>query len=390
MEFGQPADPTEDRFIELSDYLEHEAEWAPDNVMRAFHAKLGDRLFESSDHAIKILNFRLMDHYPDMLLVNLANLNMRNGQHYYLQHDPEYPSEKHEEPEGWDEFFDALESDETVQATWWKNAERNVQSNIPARYYLPKLILLLAGYDSVTLGDVGCSRNHGLKLQAIEDGQAIRYPLPKVMRRLEEGGLERDARGEKAVAGLVHKTRLGIRNSVGFDRVDMAEPDALEWARSCAFYPGELKEPGRVRQFDMLEEADPPEVHFHQTDFSEFDEGRYWQAFPDQPKFDAMFLSAVLYQMSADKAAAVLDNAVRHTKEDGWLFVADHLDLDENENFLFHERWEKWGFNLFGLNMAEPDKGFQKLISVESGRARKIILEPAIGELALAKAAGLA
>jgi hypothetical protein len=153
-------------------------------------------------------------------------------------------------------------------------ANMNVQSNISERYKSLHAVMQLYGprYGAdISVLDVGCSQNHGLKRLG-----------------LGVGFTEVDEAGDVGVNAALSKPSV-ITRGLGVDVVPITDR-SKQWARACSFYPSELLDEAKVHLYDKLNAAELPTVGFECVDL-------LTQDLPE--KFTIIFASTFMYQLSA-------------------------------------------------------------------------------------------
>jgi hypothetical protein len=237
--------------------------------------------------------------------------------------------------------------------------------------------------------DGGCSTNHMLKKQVLSDMGQLEFSRTQVCYW--------DPRQEKMVGSAPHTRRfnrvvreepLGVSGGVGVDFINYpADPGARARARSHRFRPGELVMDAKTTEFDTLNTTDVPDVYFAFDDLTS--PAFFWDRKAKRHyagnHFDIANLSFMLYDRTQEERQTILLNVQNQLKDDGILVVIDAVDLDESGELVFPDAWEPWSFSTL---VWDGDR-WQKLFRMDSGRVKRITLEPALGELAAARELGL-
>jgi len=262
-------------------------------------------------------------------------------------------------------------------------------ANISERYKLLKAALLLNGRTGpVSVLDAGCSLNNGLRrLAAYEDGE-FPFSYTEVVQP-ESGRRPWSGAQDEAKTGIFNRLtqtwRLELGPSVGIDLIDAEnDPEARARGRSHSFYMGELRHKEQIDKFDRISAIRHENVGYYFRDIAQQDldiDGR---------QFDAVNLMTVLYQLQPNDVKAALVNAKKVVKPDGLIVVSDFVEFSPEGIPTFYPRWHwKGNFGVWVLDMQKQELGWQKYFSVESGRIKKVMLEPALGQLAVARETGL-
>lgn len=262
-----------------------------------------------------------------------ANLLLRGVQTQLLKHEPDYPFPFTQETV-WRESLQNIFSDQTVFEELIDDIlSRNVQSNVVERYKAFKLIIGLFHErfsEEVTMLDVGCSRNHGLKKLHLN----LSFK-PFVSGLRQTANFPSDLLDVLFNGNLKHQIKLG--DCVGSDIVPLRRDgkDAF-WAKSCSFYPSELMDKASVSEYDYLEYNEVDGVTFVQGDFT----AGGLSTSPSMDSFDIITASTFLYQLNATqlRRARTLFRDLLSKRgvimyQDFARPSADRLDLDFESNW---------------------------------------------------------
>lgn len=323
-----------------------------------------------------------------------TNLVLRALQKQLMVRDDLYPL-GYETPDPWkDAIQEVTEKDSEKYDEFFEDImTRNIQSNIADRYKAFDLILHLyeERFDPhPTILDVGCSQNQGLKKMSLTD----KYPFKDV----EVVGSEADIVAPiKADSRLDHSAfnrlirRLfsdpfTIGRSLGIDIVPADNPSNARWARSCSFYPSELLNAEKVREYDAIDAANPKNVSFYQGDFSRLDHEDFVKNAPNE-RYDLVTFSTVLYQVSPAKRKQMLENARQYVKPDGLIVVQDFVNVNRKDptRLRFHKNWFKRPF-LYTTIIRDPSDATGEMHEIfrwENGRCKKIKLLKDLGRISI-------
>lgn len=393
----QRLDDIRDQLLFLSGDSEDGHPNAPDRYMQAFYGRFYGVLFEDERPNTRALARQVLDRQPDMSSVNFANASMRVGQDFKLRNQcPAYPK-NHDTAEAWDDFFDAIESDGNARWAYELRMTFNVQSNISGRGLPPRIIALADGYDSpIRILDVGCSRHRVMgKWALVESNPDFSYDYVDVMRRPEHDAAEPMRDLDKTIR-LNQVRRMGhlpLKLAMGIDRWELLESTMKTWAKSCSFYPSELLgDMGRVQEFDYLEKHWPINLRFHCDDFAYFQHDAFEKKFPnpEDREYDMVLFSTILYQLGSQQIQQMLENARHYVKPDGLIVVQDFIEqINGRGEMTFAPKWSKWTYGVWMQRMLDAEAGFQKYLTLDSGRAKQWIFEPTMAKLTRASEFGL-
>jgi SAM-dependent methyltransferase len=250
---------------------------------------------------------------------------------------------------------------------------RNVQSNIGERYKGPVGVAHLMRYrlgECIDELDVGCSQNQGPKRTALMEVFAfgdveVLYPESD----------EVDEEATLAMNALI-KRKLRLNHAVGIDVIDAKDYGNKEWARACTFYLLELLDITKVEKYDAIDMLQPPNVHFYQGDFTDFDLDDFAAQSPTD-KFSMVVFSTMMYQAESDQQRQVmLENAKKLLKPSGIIVIQDFVSIDPNDStkLIFHDDLAARPFiyKTLILDPADPKGEFYEVFVWKNGRCETL------------------
>ena len=354
----------------------------------------GDRVVAAFSHAFRIIidtvpkvNDNFMDLFinrktkPDPWIEN--NLAFR-AVHRWLLHPPAGLSLHYPEDDAFlhsDTFREILPiilgtDNSPDDSKFWADVNwRKVQSNKDRRYLILNLLRLfpdlseLLGGD-VSVCDVGCSQNQGLKHIALD---------------LPFGDIKLDANSHidnhDSVQYLLNETAnraINLTESVGTDFFPINDADNREWVMACSLLPKELKEPGAREEYEFLESANVESVDFIRSDFANPNDVE--TQFRDK-SFDIVTFFTILYQVSDEERRRMFEHALALSKR--FILIADAAKVLDNKNVKhpidslhFDTAYfaEDYGYRVFLYDKERPDVGFVELWRMKSGRCESILI----------------
>ena len=222
-----------------------------------------------------------------------VNLLLRAFQKQLLVHDSHFPDD-FTSVSVWMTAIRALLDDTGIKAALYRDVlQRETQSNVVERYKAFKLVIgLLQSQlgDGLSVLDVGCSRNHGLKKLKLN------LPFKPVSCGVKDSDRLPHALLDSLFNGVLRQP-LSLGRCQGSDIVPLAATDGRDWAKSCSFYPSELLNAAAVSEYDYLDSSDIAGVNFAIGDFKAAGMGLHTYA----QKYDVITVSTFLYQLSADE-----------------------------------------------------------------------------------------
>lgn len=312
------------------------------------------------------------DTHPGISPKIAFNLLLRGFQDDALSNEPQYPFE-HAKVDAWSRIFADISNDVIREGILEINLRQHLLSNVSERYKtVPLLIHLMKDRfkHQPSVLDLGCSQMHGGKrlafgadtnsglapFRGIEllDGRQLNKPLSQlatmVLRQSVEYG---------------HITGIDIRN--------IDDPAIKRFAKSCSFYPDELRNPEKVAAFDNLEALDPnhERVAFYQADLTSDADAKKFRDQSPVKKFDIIIFSTVLYQVSPAEQIAMKVSATNMLSDDGILIIQDAPDGDFTK---------KYNYVTSVIDGRQLEKGEQVLLKWATGRCLRAV--PMAGKIA--------
>ena len=326
---------------------------------------------------------------------DLANRIRVALQSHQLKTNPYYPEDK-KVPEDWDSTFEQAVADD-YYLTFWFDVRRNALGNLANRGKSLKVIPLLHGkFGPINVMDVGCSQNHILKkLAMLRHG--FRYSHTDVMERVKTAGaytLGKDLESSIIFNQLTQAASFQLGTGVGVDLWRPEDPEVKAHARSGSFYAAELLDRHQTAEYEQLSVLQPPNVKFFFGDFAKFDQEERGDKYsgpqmPEEHSFDVINFSTMLYQLNSKAIKAMMENAQKYVKPDGLIIVQDFVDINPDNSMQFHEKWFDYAYTTWVWDMSNREAGFQKYFSIENGRFKRVMIEPAVGKLAVSRYLGL-
>lgn len=382
---SEPPSPIES----LIRQLELETDKPPGNDPRiAAFARVALRRVRE-DHKWSSIVHDFLTERPDLSPSYRSNLFLRAVQADQIANNQNYPK-AHENTEVWEHTFDDIGQDfERLGQIVVNLHGSNTMSNIAERYKAIKMVLLMMGhrFDDVSILDIGCSLNHGLKQLVLNKGGSFsRYKFGKVEVSIgpdigEDPSLQIPSLGYTAMFNrLMNRKRANIGPSLGVDIMNSEDPVIQEWAISCSFYPSELLDTRRVRNARRLEKKQPKQVGFYREDFTDLDHKRFREKSPVS-SYDVVVLSTILYQLNPEERAAMIANAKKYTSPDGLIIIQDFASLKTDpissmRTLEFDDHWyaHPYKYRTYVIDMQDPDEQLQEIFLWENGRCDRVAL----------------
>jgi len=254
---------------------------------------------------------------------------------------------------------------------------RTVQTNKFQRYVAIEAALhIFRSYgrlpNSPSILDVGCAQNHGNKVLAST------LPFYDVKRSSQ-------ATPKGTAMALFINDNLGLeRIEKGrLDGVDIVpiDDDSSEWSLYNSFYLTELDEkPKLVKDYEAVDNLDPPNVNFIQADFAAPD---LKTDPPDGLKpdgYDVASIVTVLHQLSPQQQKNMFVNTLAQLKPDGLMIIQDFFERVEDPNsptgysYVAVQDWDnrKGLYLTLVFDKAAPEKGFQPLFKWKNARCEEL------------------
>jgi SAM-dependent methyltransferase len=282
--------------------------------------------------------------------------------------------------------------------------QEDVRSNVDKRY--AAFLLIARMYqerlgEDISILDVGCSVNNGLKVMA--SNQIYRLDEIEVV----DSTRDRDESLTSA-ANAILASRLAIGASMGVDMFGL-EFDNRSWVRSCSFYPTELMNPAMVMRFDDLMNMNLREIGFYQGNFANDDEmeglpGAFarikWES--ERPRgdhtseslfemakfigeqrhdselFDMVTFCTSMYLMSQADRLKAIERAKRLVKKTGLIVIQDFAEAYQRSStgLRFHNNFQyaPYPYRTYVIPGGAEKQTPRHIFSWENGRAGRLML----------------
>lgn len=319
---------------------------------------------------------------PELAPAHAIKLLERCYQAVLLKNDPCYP-ETYRKEEAWYDAFTDIEKDSSAsEMLYYRLLTQHVQSNIAERYKTVKLLASIYrdrfGDDPSHL-DVGSSVLHGdIKLVYNRSGLSARVPFGdmQVYEALDDQHLQRVSAGElrprydpvaTELANAALKRTVTFGEVIGVDITDVDDPAIKEWAKSCSFYPDELRDAKKVAEYDELDRLDPrhERVRFVKGDFSNTQDVRTLRGTMNGDKFDIITFSTIFYQVDVRERHAMLVNAAQLLSDGGIILIQDAPDGN------FETRY-RYGASV--IDSTRPELGEQHVLRWKTPRCKEAMI----------------
>lgn len=352
--------------VELEEhYLFHDT----DNVtMGAFAGFVHDSLANPDfEYYVQVLR----EAHPAISPKVAFNLLLRSFQDDGLHHDQSYPI-GYEHKEKWHDSFASISEDVIREGTLELNLRQHLLSNVSERYKtIPLLINLMEDRfkEEPSILDVGCSQMHGGKKLAYQAELGPKYGNFKNIELLDTSSETStiDKRLSK-VTNFIMKQHVDYGAMTGIDIRNIDDPAIKRFAKSCSFYPDELRNEDKVTQFEALDNLDPrhERVKFHVADISSDIDARNFRNQSEAKRYDIIIFSTVLYQVSPAEQIAMKVNAMNMLTDNGIIIVQDAPDGDFSK---------KYNYVTSVIDARQIEKGEQPLLRWATGRCLRAVPE---------------
>lgn len=313
----------------------------------------------------------------------------RSYQAVLMQHDGQYPH-AYQATETWHDAFEEIEAEDShSEMVYYRLLTQSVQSNIAERY---KTVKLLASIyrdrfgDAPSHLDVGSSVLHGdIKLVYNRNGNSPRVPFGsiRVNEALDDQALRAVERGERGprqhrlaseLANIVLRQEVGFGEVMGVDLTNVDDPAIKDWAKSCSFYPDELRDAQKVAEYDELDRLDPDHrrVRFAKIDFSNTGDIKALRDMIGEQTFDIITFSTIFYQVDIRERHAMLINASQLLSDKGIILIQDAPDGN------FETRY-RYGASI--IDSTRPELGVQQVLRWKTPRCQEAMI--GLGKLSL-------
>lgn len=328
--------PEQDHFESLTERLEinmrYYSEEDPANKTLSIFAEAALKALDEPHFRQLLEDVFLMR--PELPMATTVKLLERVFQADALQHDPaNYPYRT--VPEWLDHFSLVNEDFLRGGVVWHSLMHRNLQSNIAERYKSVKLMgaLLEDRFERPpTHLDVGSSVLHGDIKLAFNDVDVPFGPI-EIVKPTGEHSYERDQYFTK-LANIALKQQVQFGSMVGVDITNVDDPVTRQWVKSCSFYPDELLDENKVREYKVLDELDPnhERVQVFRGDFANLDFKAFREVSPAEG-YDIITFSTIFYQVETHERVAMLVNASQLLSDRGIIIIQDGIGGDFSKNY---------------------------------------------------------
>ncbi len=286
-----------------------------DPVLGSFYSALVQQVEE--DKPIAKLLMKVKKRRKDTTYKHMANLIFRAYQAVkFKQNDLSY-SKTTDIPQ-WNEELKRVISDNLTRKYFEKLlTSRSTTTTIYQRYAGPyALITCLYGSNKVSIADLGCGGNYGLR------GIELNETFKKI----------KDLTQKKIVSSLILK-RINLKTCFAIDKENPDEEEVRLWRLACSFYPQEIEEKSRILDFEeRIKKA--KFVEFLRIDL-------LTEKKLPKVSVDIVILSTILYQLSLDRQLTLIEKAKKLLKPKGLLIVQDFAvkSLSDPGHLDFNESW---------------------------------------------------
>lgn len=296
----------------------------------------------------------------------------------FIQNDPSFP-DGYERTQKWlDGFIDIEADEERSEILIYRMLTHRVQSNIPERYKIHKLLRVAYGnrFDGNTsLLDVGTSELLGLKKLFIDQrSKSMSFKNIKGVGTLDDNELELVRTGEAEptiekrltlLANRALKQTITFSSMRGVDIMHADHPSVLPWVESCSLYPDERRDKQRLKEFHDLVDFDPEhkKVRFSQMDFESPDDIEKLNDETDNEKYDWISMLTVRYQTD-DKGEVMFEHAKSLLKPNGIVVTQDSLKGNFEDPF---------GYKVLVYDNSAPELGEQEIALWKNARCKELM-----------------
>jgi SAM-dependent methyltransferase len=354
------SEPGFNTFINFTENLRQQAQQPPagDIVMGACYQATVDLIEndqEFSDFIFNILSQRQMvpQHFTNLYFRSIQFLEM------FRESNPDYPTHANfKSNKAWQEtILDLKKKHESEWADLLLN--KDTTTTIYQRYAGAKIVLnaLFPGKE-LKVADFGCGANYGLR------GLAQDLPFDN---------FEDHTPG--TVSTLLVKPGLKLAECLAVDRENPDDKDAKLWRRACSFYPQELMNDGMSKMLSFESKLDSDgKVKFLQGDLLNLSVNHHDGTLPEHA-FDAVILNTMLYQMTEEEQAIVLESAKKSLNPNGIIIIQDFAvkDLNNPQRLNFDVNWfGREGMYRTHIASQETNWEYKEVLRWENGRCKKL------------------
>lgn len=303
---------------------------------------------------------------------HLANLLLRGVQYIEIfeNHRTSY-EEAFVEPDAWEELLIGENGVITNHKTKLEAILRTKETTTTKypRYAGVKAALNAVFIDQdIKVADFGCGANYGLQ------GLRGDIPFPPITvdttAQQTIDGRNLDGEIKQMIESPVH-----LEEGLAVDKNDPSGDEERNWRFACSFYPGELSKES-LRELFLLEEAmediDRTDMNFLQGDILKLQVNHADGTLPVE-HFDAIVMSTILYQMSQEQQAHMIETARKSLRDGGVIILQDFATKDDNN---------MTGLSIKGLSpepyayrtflMGKADEEWKEFLQWETGRCKKV------------------
>ncbi|MBA3757696.1 class I SAM-dependent methyltransferase [Candidatus Saccharibacteria bacterium] len=329
-----------------------------------------------------MLDFRNERNRPTTPLYAI-NHWLRTTQHH-LRDRADY-AELSTTAEGWAEGIQELLNNKWNHDAYDSDlALREVQTNVPARYKGPQLILALYGnrFDRpINYLDIGTSIGAGAKglmTNKLEKDIRVVIPVPGDVPNSAKANLEESLPLTTHINRLLGSP-LEFGPSAAVDIMGVQDTGQGKWIKSC-FYPSEIAEnTDAIKDFDELTQESVPNLILSTLDFTDNDGvDDFIKVKSPVEKYDVITILTMLHQLREDEVASVLANAKKALAPDGLIIVQDFARTNPKaaNGLEFPEKWHPYSYRSILIDPGSGSDDPVELLWWQSGRCREVIIAP--------------
>lgn len=233
--------------------------------------------------------------------------------------------------------------------------KKSTQTTIYQRYIGPHAIIVrLFGAEAVNVADFGCGGNFGLRgIEIFESFKPIVDLTPN------------------AVIKNLFSQKINLHEGLAVDKENPDNHYVKKWRMACSFYPIEL---------DTLEEVNLFETRIRKSIKVKFLKANLLtlNEIPGN-KFDVIILSMILYELTTQAQAVLINKAKQFLKDDGVIIVQDFAEKSKDYPKLlsYNVSWfgRDFGFRTF-ITSKKMDWKFKEILKWNNGRCS--IVKPGV------------
>lgn len=295
----------------------------------------------------------------------------------------------YDKPGIWLSKWDLLEN-HTAYDKFYLNAGRPIQSNIGERAKIPHFLFTLLGItDPINALEYGSSDSHIGKMLALRSEPEFAYSPTDVMdRRYIRGSLElvRNDRVSRMFQELLERP-FELNRYTGLDVWSPHDPAVKAWIEVCSSYLSEVGDTEKVERFKALQQAKPENVAFCFADFTAFDSETYAGKVSGKDKPNLIIISFSTYLLKKEEQEKTLRQAAetvdKNEKNSIVVVLDDVASIDGFRPEIVPRKYDYSTCGAWVYDNWRPEDGYQKFLSVKSGRCEGVIMESALGGVAV-------